>query len=51
MFSRKSVNKLGSEKDAGPSGRGKREADSDGGDEVLFGKKPRQETISASDLK
>lgn len=46
----KSVNKLGSEKDAGPSGRGKREADSDGGDEVLFGKKPRQETISASDL-
>ncbi|XP_020777394.2 exosome RNA helicase MTR4 [Boleophthalmus pectinirostris] len=46
----KSSNKLGSENDAGPSGRGKRGGDSDCADEVLFGKKPRHETVSSNEL-
>lgn len=44
----KPANRLVSQRDAGPSGRSKREADSEAGDEVLFGKKPRHET--ANDL-
>lgn len=51
VFDRKAVGKNGSDKDAGPSPRVKREADSDGGEEVVFGKKPRMETASANDLK
>ncbi|XP_072228527.1 exosome RNA helicase MTR4 [Leuresthes tenuis] len=46
----KSAGKNGSDKDAGPSVRVKREADCDGGDEVVFGKKARHETVSANDL-
>ncbi|KAG7241150.1 hypothetical protein INR49_025893 [Caranx melampygus] len=38
------------EKDAAPSSRVKREADSDGGEEMVLTKKPRQETVSANDL-
>lgn len=36
--------------DAGSSSRAKREADSDGGEEVVFGKKPRNDTTT-NDLK
>lgn len=43
--------KNGTDKDAGSSVRAKREADSDGGEEVVFGKKPRHEAASANDLK
>uniref|UniRef100_A0A4W6CC60 Exosome RNA helicase MTR4 n=1 Tax=Lates calcarifer TaxID=8187 RepID=A0A4W6CC60_LATCA len=46
----KTVGKNGTDKDAGPSSKLKREADSDGGEEVVFGKKPRHETITANDL-
>ncbi|KAM4719845.1 exosome RNA helicase MTR4 [Anableps anableps] len=46
----KSLGKSGADRDAGPSVRVKREADSDGGEEVVFGKKPRHETVSSSDL-
>ncbi|XP_060916754.1 exosome RNA helicase MTR4 [Labrus mixtus] len=46
----KAGEKNGNEKDAGPSAGVKREADSDGGEEVVFGKKPRHEAISANDL-
>ncbi|KAM4527775.1 exosome RNA helicase MTR4 [Odontesthes bonariensis] len=46
----KSAGKNGTDKDAGPSVRVKREADGDGGEEVVFGKKPRHETVSANDL-
>lgn len=42
--------KNGTEKDAGPSVRVKREADSDGGEDVVFTKRSRQEAVSASDL-
>lgn len=45
---RKVVGKIGS--DAGPSSRVKREADSDGGEEVVFGKKARHDTTT-NDLK
>jgi len=51
LFYRKSAGKNGTDKDAGPSVRVKREADGDGGDEVVFGKKARHETVSANDLK
>uniref|UniRef100_A0A673C7S6 Exosome RNA helicase MTR4 n=1 Tax=Sphaeramia orbicularis TaxID=375764 RepID=A0A673C7S6_9TELE len=34
----------------GPSARGKREADSDGGEEVMLGKKARHEAASSNDL-
>ncbi|XP_037548274.1 exosome RNA helicase MTR4 [Nematolebias whitei] len=44
----KAAGKVGSDKDAGPSPRIKREADCDGGEDVVFGKRPRQET--ANDL-
>ncbi|KAK5851505.1 hypothetical protein PBY51_023052 [Eleginops maclovinus] len=44
----KVITKNGAEKDAGAAI--KREADSDGGEEVLFGKKARQDTVSANDL-
>ncbi len=50
-FSRKVGGKNGTDKDAGPSARIKREADSDGGEEVVFGKKPRHEAVTANDLK
>ncbi|XP_029024555.1 exosome RNA helicase MTR4 [Betta splendens] len=46
----KAVSKNVSDKDAGPSPRLKREADSDGGEEVVFGKKARHETVSPNDL-
>ncbi|XP_062269315.1 exosome RNA helicase MTR4 [Platichthys flesus] len=46
----KSGGKNGTDKDAGPTGRVKREADSDGGEEVVFGKKPRNDAASANDL-
>ncbi|XP_041666582.1 exosome RNA helicase MTR4 [Cheilinus undulatus] len=46
----KVVSKNGTDKDAGPSVRVKREADSDGGEEVVFVKKPRHEAVSANDL-
>ncbi|XP_058472504.1 exosome RNA helicase MTR4 [Solea solea] len=46
----KAISKNGSEKDAGPSARLKREVDSDGGEEVVFEKKPRLETALANDL-
>ncbi|KAK5618514.1 hypothetical protein CRENBAI_017116 [Crenichthys baileyi] len=46
----KSAGKGGADGDAGPSLRVKREADSDGGEEVVFGKKPRHETVSSNDL-
>lgn len=45
---RKVVGKVGS--DAAPSPRVKREADSDGGEEVVFGKKARHDTTT-NDLK
>lgn len=48
---RKPLGKDVTEKEAAPSARVKREADSDGGEEVVFTKKPRQETVSANDLK
>ncbi|KAM9306492.1 LOW QUALITY PROTEIN: exosome RNA helicase MTR4 [Pholidichthys leucotaenia] len=38
------------DKDAGPSARIKREADSDGGEEVVFTKKSRHEMVSANEL-
>lgn len=47
--SRKAAGKVDSDKDAGPSPRIKREADCDGGEDVVFAKRPRQET--ANDLK
>ncbi|XP_043999982.1 exosome RNA helicase MTR4 [Gambusia affinis] len=46
----KSAGKSGADRDAGPSALVKREADSDGGEEVVFGKKPRHEAVSSSDL-
>ncbi|KAG7498899.1 exosome RNA helicase MTR4 [Solea senegalensis] len=46
----KAISKNGSDKDAGPSARLKREVDSDGGEEVVFEKKPRLETALANDL-
>ncbi|XP_070845850.1 exosome RNA helicase MTR4 [Chaetodon trifascialis] len=46
----KAVSKNGTDKDPGPSARVKREADSDGGEDVVFGKKPRHETVSTNDL-
>ncbi|XP_049909882.1 exosome RNA helicase MTR4 [Epinephelus moara] len=46
----KAVSKNGTDKDAGPSVRIKREADSDGGEEVVFGKKARHDTASANEL-
>ncbi|XP_047228503.1 exosome RNA helicase MTR4 [Girardinichthys multiradiatus] len=46
----KSAGKGGADGDAGSSLRVKREADSDGGEEVVFGKKPRHETVSSNDL-
>ncbi|XP_015236934.1 PREDICTED: superkiller viralicidic activity 2-like 2 [Cyprinodon variegatus] len=46
----RSADKYGNEGDVGPSVRVKRNADNDCGEEVVFGKKPRQETISSSDL-
>uniref|UniRef100_A0A8C6S417 Exosome RNA helicase MTR4 n=1 Tax=Neogobius melanostomus TaxID=47308 RepID=A0A8C6S417_9GOBI len=46
----KPVNRPGAQRDAGPSGRGKREADNEAGDEILFGKRPRHETVSANDI-
>uniref|UniRef100_A0A673CD73 Exosome RNA helicase MTR4 n=2 Tax=Sphaeramia orbicularis TaxID=375764 RepID=A0A673CD73_9TELE len=46
----KSISKNGSDRDAGPSARGKREADSDGGEEVMLGKKARHEAASSNDL-
>ncbi|KAF3701915.1 Superkiller viralicidic activity 2-like 2 [Channa argus] len=46
----KAVGKKRTDKDAGPSVAVKREADSDGGEDVVFGKKPRHETVSANDL-
>lgn len=51
LFYRKVAGKNDADKDAGPSVRVKREADSDGGEDVVFGKKARHETISANDLK
>ncbi|XP_060927108.1 exosome RNA helicase MTR4 [Limanda limanda] len=46
----KSGGKNGTDKDAGPTGLGKREADSDGGEEQVFGKKPRNDAAAANDL-
>ncbi|XP_008289918.1 superkiller viralicidic activity 2-like 2 [Stegastes partitus] len=46
----KDKGKDGTEKDSGPSTRGKREAEGDCEDDVVFGKKPRHETVSANDL-
>ncbi|XP_008421981.1 exosome RNA helicase MTR4 [Poecilia reticulata] len=46
----KSAGKSGADRDAGPSVRVKRETDSDGGEEVVFGKKPRHDVVSSSDL-
>ncbi|XP_042365773.1 exosome RNA helicase MTR4 [Plectropomus leopardus] len=46
----KPLTKNGTDKDAGPSARVKREADSDGGEEVAFGKKPKLDTGSVNDL-
>ncbi|CAG5867769.1 unnamed protein product [Menidia menidia] len=46
----KVLGKNGCDKDGSPPVRGKREADGDGGDEMVFGKKPKHETASASDL-
>lgn len=46
----KPAGRPGAQKDAGPSSRGKREAESEATEEVLFGKKARHETVSASDL-
>uniref|UniRef100_A0A3B5PT27 RNA helicase n=1 Tax=Xiphophorus maculatus TaxID=8083 RepID=A0A3B5PT27_XIPMA len=46
----KSAGKSGTDRDAGPSVRVKREADSDGGEDVVFEKKPRHEAVSSSDL-
>ena len=48
-FSSKPIGKIGTE--AGPSPKAKREADSDGGEEVVFSKKPRHEAVSANELK
>lgn len=50
LFSRP-VNKNSSDKDAGPSPRLKREADSDGGEEMVFTKKSRNDAGSANELK
>lgn len=50
-FSRKPLGKDVADKDAAPSSRAKREADSDGGEEMVVTKKLRQETGSANDLK
>nr|XP_019937605.1 PREDICTED: superkiller viralicidic activity 2-like 2 [Paralichthys olivaceus] len=46
----KSGGKNGTDKDAGSAVPVKREADSDGGEEVVFVKKPRNEAASANDL-
>ncbi|RVE65965.1 hypothetical protein OJAV_G00121670 [Oryzias javanicus] len=46
----KSAGKYRADKDAGSSTRTKREADDDPGEEVVFGKKPRNEAASANDL-
>nr|XP_020476728.1 superkiller viralicidic activity 2-like 2 [Monopterus albus] len=46
----KAAGKNGTDKDAGPPAPTKREADSDGGEEVVFGKKPRHETVTTNDL-
>uniref|UniRef100_A0A8C3AZ63 Exosome RNA helicase MTR4 n=1 Tax=Cyclopterus lumpus TaxID=8103 RepID=A0A8C3AZ63_CYCLU len=44
------VHKNGTDMDTAPSAPVKREADSDGGEEMVFGKKPRQETVSDLNL-
>ncbi|XP_030598416.1 exosome RNA helicase MTR4 [Archocentrus centrarchus] len=46
----KTAAKNDTDRDAGPSARVKREADSDGGEEVVFAKKPRHEAVSANEL-
>ncbi|XP_017263255.1 exosome RNA helicase MTR4 [Kryptolebias marmoratus] len=46
----KAAGKVGLDKDAGPSARNKREADCDGGEDVVFAKKPRQDTTSDLNL-
>ncbi|XP_053724752.1 exosome RNA helicase MTR4 [Synchiropus splendidus] len=46
----KSVAKNGTDKEAGPSGRAKREADSDGGEEIVSGKKARHDIATTNDL-
>ncbi|XP_041825884.1 exosome RNA helicase MTR4 [Melanotaenia boesemani] len=46
----KTASKISADKDAGPSARVKREADFDGGDEVVIGKKARHETVSSNDI-
>ncbi|XP_068429477.1 exosome RNA helicase MTR4 isoform X1 [Clinocottus analis] len=43
-------NKNGTDKDAAPAASLKREADSDGGEEMVFGKKARNETVSEENL-
>ena len=50
LFNRKVITKNGADKDAA-SPAVKREADSEGAEEVLFGKKARHEAICANDLK
>lgn len=40
------IGKVAGKTDAGSSSRAKREADSDGGEEVVFGKKPRHDTTT-----
>uniref|UniRef100_A0A668VSY2 Exosome RNA helicase MTR4 n=1 Tax=Oreochromis aureus TaxID=47969 RepID=A0A668VSY2_OREAU len=47
---RKAAAKNETDRDVGPSARAKREADSDGGEEVVFVKKPRHEAVSANEL-
>ncbi|XP_005720365.1 exosome RNA helicase MTR4 [Pundamilia nyererei] len=46
----KAAAKNETDRDVGPSARVKREADSDGGEEVVFVKKPRHEAVSANEL-
>ncbi|XP_006789171.1 exosome RNA helicase MTR4 [Neolamprologus brichardi] len=46
----KAAAKNETDRDVGPSARAKREADSDGGEEVVFVKKPRHEAVSANEL-
>ncbi|XP_031715908.1 exosome RNA helicase MTR4 isoform X2 [Anarrhichthys ocellatus] len=46
----KVIHNNGTDKDAAPSAAVKREADSDGGEEMVFGKKPRHETGSELNL-
>lgn len=51
LLYRKAAAKNETDRDVGPSARVKREADSDGGEEVVFVKKPRHEAVSANELK